>query len=303
MKRSILVSQMSGSSQSLLSLIRHYPLCFYFLITFALTWTLDGLFLGVLHTVTLVGILTPFLGPALSAFILLGLTEGKVGVLRLLRRFLLYRVPLRWYFFVLIVVPVLALFGTLLVPGALSAFQAPDSTFALGYLIIFIEILLVGGPLGEETGWRGFALPRMQQRLGPLVGSLVLGGLWGLWHLPLLIFVPGYNGSAGGLGGTIIAFALFVISTTALTVIFTWVFNNVRGSLLLTILLHTSINAPSDALAKLFPSLSTSFLFTLIPSVCFVGVALLVIVVTRGRLSYDHFQSGMEHLAPEDLVE
>ncbi len=124
----------------------------------------------------------------------------------------------------------------------------PLPLLALPALLV---IFLVGGPLAEEPGWRGFALPRLEERFGPLVGTLLLGTLWGLWHLPLFLFTPGYNGAGTGLVGISLPFLAFVIGEVALAVIFTWVFNNTHGSLLLTMLLHASANT---AIGTVFPT-------------------------------------------------
>jgi membrane protease YdiL (CAAX protease family) len=121
-------------------------------------------------------------------------TEGRAGLGRLLRRFVLWRVGLRWYLFVLVGIPAIMFTGAIVVPGALASFHPLDPLPTLfSYLPFFVVVMVFGGPLLEEPGWRGFALPRMQRLHGPLVGSLILGALWGLWHLaPVLLSVLGY---------------------------------------------------------------------------------------------------------------
>jgi membrane protease YdiL (CAAX protease family) len=111
-----------------------------------------------------------------------------------------------------------------------------------------------------------------------------------LWHLPLFLFIPGYDGVGTGLLGVSIPFFVFVVVTTATAVIFTWTFNNVRGSLLLMMLLHASINTAGGTLLQLFPSLAATQLVHLSPSLVFVVVALLILVAIRGRLSYERYQ-------------
>lgn len=153
----------------------------------------------------------------------------------------------------------------------------------------------------EEPGWRGFALPRLQQRSGPLVGTIILGALWPLWHLPLFLFVPGYDGAGTGFVGIMIPFVGLIIGFIALAVIITWVFNNARGSLLLVMLLHASYDtASTTVLTKLFPSLPTTPLINGLGNltIVFIVVALLVIVATRGRLSYQRYQRETELPAP-----
>jgi hypothetical protein len=122
------------------------------------------------------------------------------------------------------------------------------------------------------------------------VGTLLLGVLWGLWHLPLFLFVPGYNGAGSGFLGILIAFLAFVIVCSAYTVVFTWVFNNTRGSVLLAILLHTSLNTAPALLPSLFPSLARTPLFGVSVLLLWVAVAALLIAITRGRLSYQRYQ-------------
>lgn len=117
---------------------------------------------------------------------------------RLLRRYILWRVSLRWYLVVLLG-PALIMLTIFFVSGAFAAFRAPTPTFLLTSLTLSFMILVGGGPLGEEPGWRGFALPRLQQRFGPLVGTFVLAIFWALWHLPLFLFVTGYDGAGTGL--------------------------------------------------------------------------------------------------------
>jgi membrane protease YdiL (CAAX protease family) len=110
-----------------------------------------------------------------------------------------------------------------------------------GILVVFAVTLLFGGPLGEEIGWRGWLLPRMQSRLSPLLSSLIVGLVWGVWHLPLHLRGVYDAGMGAGLAG----FALRIASSCLLAVIFTWLYNRSRGGLLVVILLHTSVNNTS----------------------------------------------------------
>src|SRR5215467_2649884 len=292
-------------------IMRRYPLFFYFLLAFGFSWAYELTVYRVLLTpgFSLRGVLLDLgftLGPTLAAFVLTALTQGRAGILQLLRRYILWRVGLRWYLLVLLGVPVLLLIAFLPLPGALSALRLPALSFWPTYLLIYLLFLIFEGPLGEEPGWRGFALPRLQQRAGPLVGTLLLGALWGLWHLPLF-FIPGtdwYALSVVGTGmiGHLVPLGVFDIWTIALAITFTWVFNNTRGSLLPAMLLHASINvAPFVLLLKLFPSPSVSTLFGLSWLLVWVVVALFVIVATRGRLSYQ--RSLGETRWPSPVVE
>ena len=131
-----------------------------------------------------------FFGPTLSALLLTAILEGKADVGRLLRGYVRWRVGLRWYLLVLLGIPALVLLSALTVPGVVATFRAPTPHFLLTFLLFYLVLLAFSGPLSEEGGWRGFALPRLQQCYGPLAGTLILGLLWSLWHLPLGLFVP-----------------------------------------------------------------------------------------------------------------
>jgi membrane protease YdiL (CAAX protease family) len=238
------------------------------------------------------------LGPALGAFGVTAVVEGHAGVQELLRRCVRWQVGLRWYLLALLGTPILLLVAVLPLPGAFAALRLPGRLFWLSY-VAWYGVYLVGGPLGEEPGWRGFALPRLEGRAGPLVGTLLLGALWSGWHLPLF-FISGTDqyaiASGSGVLGHLGGFGLFAIWVTALAVILTWVFNNTRGSLLLAMLLHTSINAaPGVLLPALFPSLGG---FGTTWALVWVGAALIVIAATRGRLSYGRYQREARGPAP-----
>src|SRR5215467_9729104 len=299
------------TSNNLSHIMRRYPLFFYFFLAFGFTWAYELTVYRVLLTpgFSLRGLLLDLgftLGPTLAAFVLTAVSQGRAGILQLLRRYILWRVGLRWYLIVLLGVPVLLLISVLPLPGAFSAFRLPALTFWPTFLLFYLLFLVFEGPLGEEPGWRGFALPRLQQRSGPLVGTLLLGVLWGLWHLPLF-FIPGtdhYALSVVGTGmiGHLVPLGVFDIWTIALAITFTWVFNNTRGSLLPAMLLHASINvAPFVLLPTIFPSPSLSTLFGLSWLLVWVVVALFVIVATRGRLSYQ--RSLGETRWPSPVVE
>jgi uncharacterized protein len=262
----------------------------FFVMAYALTWLAwspwylseDGVGLlpydaeGVsdyLNTVALI------VGPTLSAFIVTGVTEGREGVRRLARRIVLWRVSYGWYLFVLLGMPAIVLISTVVVPGALASFRAsavPSTLFL--YVVTTPIFLFAGGPVFEEIGWRGFALPRLQRLYGPLTGSLILGVLWALWHLPLFL-IPSWDTPHGNP----LDVALFVIWAVSISVIFTWVLNNTKGSVLMVILAHGSINSSAVAMYILFPAPAvTGGILNFV--IGFGAVALMVVALTRGRL-------------------
>jgi uncharacterized protein len=222
-------------------------------------------------------------GPTLSAFIMTATTEGRAGVRKLLGRYVLWRVGLRWYVFALLGVPLIMLVGVMIYSMELPNLAALGGpSYLLSYLASFALVTVFGGPLLEEGGWRGFALPRMERLHGPLLASLILAVLWALWHLPEFL-VPSWAASSGG--GGILGITRFTLTAITLTIVITWVFNNTRASLLLAILVHASIDTFSDTLAAIFPAKASA---SLVPYLISFGVvAVVLIVVTRGRLSYE----------------
>jgi uncharacterized protein len=279
-------------------LARH-PLLFYFIIAYAGSWLVwlplalseDGSSVLPFSIPLLLAYFgyAAFLGPFLSGFVMTGATEGREGIGRLLRRFVLWRVGLGWYLFILLGVPSIFALAAVLMPGALGSFAGLAPLSPLPLLILFVFVFFLGGPFAEEPGWRGFALPRLQRRHGPLVGSLILGPLWALWHLPLF-FVP-----AWATPPTILNIVLYVVAATAVNIIFTWVFNNTKGSLLIAILLHAAINTSFATLVVLFATPLVTDYGSTVPMVLgFGALALGVIALTRGRLGYQNYRQEVE---------
>lgn len=273
-------------------LLARHPLSSYFIITFAFSWLmfLPGVltYYGLLSvSPSVIGVLgiVGLLGPVLSGFLMTDLTEGAAGVGDLLRRIVLWRVSIRWYLFVLLGLPAIMVLGTLLRPGALASFDSSAQPFTLAYLLAFVSMVAIGGPLFEEPGWTGFVQPRIQRLHGPLVGVLILGGLWALWHLPGFL-IPSQKLTDVPPRGTVLDFVVFSLALVGLRLVIMWVVNNTRGSVLLAVLTHASWNTfYSAALIGLFPARSVlgSYVNLTIAS-C--GLALVLIVLTWGRLGY-----------------
>lgn len=205
--------------------IKQYPLVAYFVLAYALAWILIPLVVSVSIAF---GLLALF-GPAIAAIIVTGVVEGRAGVKQLLRRAVQGRVALKWIAIAVglpllmsatVVVLNAALMGK---PLAFVPNEAPIFTLILGLLVI-----------GEEIGWRGFALPRLQTRFNSLTASLILGVLWATWHLPNS-FIP-------GMGHYLTAFPVFLVWVISMTVLFTWLANRTRGSLWIAWLFHAAIN-------------------------------------------------------------
>ncbi|QIN80276.1 CPBP family intramembrane metalloprotease [Rubrobacter marinus] len=208
---------------TVLAPIKRYPLIAFFVLAYALTWWVYPL----LQVSPLLGLLG-LVGPALAATIVVAVSGGRTGLKGLWGRLLRWRVGALWYAvaFGLPAALALAAAGLHLLLGA----PTPSRLGELSVLELVIFVLIVG----EELGWRGYALPRLLATRSALVASLVLGLLWSAWHLPAF-FVPG----TPQYGQPIPAFFLF---TTAYSVLFAWIYLHTGGSVLIATLFHGAIN-------------------------------------------------------------
>jgi len=176
-------------------------------------------------------------GPLIAALVMTFLEDGWKGAVGLLKRGVDFRFKKIWLLPILFLPPLIFMGAIFLsvftgaTPLDLSVLTNPG--FAL---IAFFVILLTAGPLQEEFGWRGYALPRLQARFDALVSSLILGVLWWLWHLPL-VFIPDKF-----MVGSLPLFGALLVEMTLMTVLFTWIYNNTGGSILAAMLFHASMN-------------------------------------------------------------
>jgi membrane protease YdiL (CAAX protease family) len=271
--------------------MRSHPLTGYLLVAFVPAWSWFLLALAVwrLPWHGPAASVATFLGPGLAAVVMTAVVGGRTGLRDLLRRCVRWRVAPVWYLVALAGWPALTVAAMLALPGAAAALTAPTAGFATSFLGIFLVVLVFGGPLGEEPGWRGFALPTLQRRIGPLPAALAVGALHGFWHLPVYLLVPGYNGAPPDLPGIGGAFLGFVVSVMAGSVLAAWIFNNARGSLLLAILHHASTNSVGVVLAATLPGWDAMTPSVVVRPLLHVGVAALVVVATRGGLSYARY--------------
>jgi membrane protease YdiL (CAAX protease family) len=174
-------------------------------------------------------------------------------------------------------------------PRIVQIDESPVFAYRVRAFFIY-PALLVGGPLGEEPGWRGFAFPRLQRQYGPLVGTLILGPVWAFWHVP--IWLTAWRVAEMQNIYNVILFVLFI---SLWTFVFTWVFNNTRGSVLVAILVHASGDAfPNAILGPVFPAsvvvtnngVNVGYYGLVI---AYAMLTVLVVVLTRGRLDYEHY--------------
>src|SRR6266566_3336191 len=201
MSQAALVERSTDSSSLVVvRLLRRHPLISFFVMAYAISWTYVIVFLVVWPLPDTIFTDTPeLLGPVVAGFVMTAVMSGRTGVRQLLRRFVMWRVRGVWYLYALVGIPAIYFIGVVLVPGALGSFKAPSLTASLLYPVLFLVVLVLDGPLLEEPGWRGFALPRLQTRWGPLLGTVVLGVLWAAWHFTEYLTDPGFAATNGGL--------------------------------------------------------------------------------------------------------
>jgi membrane protease YdiL (CAAX protease family) len=198
----------------------------FFGLAFALTWC----------TVPMGGFMAA--GPLLAALVVIGVVDGRAGLRELGARMIKWRVGWQWYV-AAIAIPL----GLVVTAGGLNvAFGASDAALArleVSALVMTFALRLVVpvfAPMGEEPGWRGFALPRLQASRSPLQATLILGLLVTAWHVPLVFMTAEHLDP------------VLLLASFAVTFYYTWLFNRTGGSVFITIVAHATEGAVVGAL-------------------------------------------------------
>lgn len=213
----------------------------FLLITFGLAWGILALF--IFMPVQMTGIFGKLTGqhplfflavysPAIAAFTVILFNTGFQGLKGFLSRLLIWRSSLSWYAFLFLGIPLIFVTGSL-IKGNL--FTDPFPFSSLSALLPAMFFAIIKGPV-EEFGWRGLALPLLQRKFVPFWSGLILGIIWGIWHLPAFLL--------SGTQQSEWAFAPFFIGCIALSVIVTPLFNRSNGSILLTAFFHFMLMNP-----------------------------------------------------------
>jgi membrane protease YdiL (CAAX protease family) len=207
--------------------IRRHPLIAFFLLAYVIGWSPWPFYAaGVLPDTNFLPV-----GPLAAALIVAAVTQGRAGLRDLGARLIRWRVP--WFcYFAAVGLPLAVIFGTAWLNVGLGGSPWSLSAFAWADLAILFAVRWINpldGPLGEEPGWRGFALPRLQATRSPLASAAVLGLLAAVWHLPLIF--SGEGNPIGWVG---------LPSTFVITIVYCWLFNRSHGSVLLTMLFHVT---------------------------------------------------------------
>lgn len=219
--------------------MKKQPVLWYFLLAFAFTYGLSFLAASDWPASTVKSVCLIFyqFGPTVAALIVAHALGGWTEIKQLLKKVLVWRVGIQWYLFVFlfpVVARLLAVSVNVLLGGEAPRFFSSATVGFSGIspmlIILFIGIF-IRPSLVEEIGWRGFALPRLQERFGALGASLILGTFWGLWHFHPVNF-PFYKDWM----------LWFLLMAVLGSVIYTWVYNHTDGSILIAALFHASTN-------------------------------------------------------------
>jgi membrane protease YdiL (CAAX protease family) len=239
-------------------------LTLYFVLTYAITWTVWAPILAaaqgwVSWNVPYALYYFGSFGPMLSALVLTALTTGRAGISELFRRVFKWRVEFRYYAFAMLVpigLFVIALLVNRAITGTWSDLSLLGQADYLPYLgpfaVLGLWMLTYG--LGEETGWRGFALPHLQKDRSAASATLILALLWATWHLPAFFFRDTYV-DLGLLG-----FPMFAFMMIFSTMVFTWLYNSTQGSIFIMIIFHAMFNwlSVSEAAGQFTPSIMSA---------------------------------------------
>lgn len=209
-------------------------------------------------------------GPFVAAFLLTAIYEGWSGIKALVKRGLQVKIGWKWYLVAFLLLPLLIGMPLLVaqiageaIPESWALREAEGAPLPIFAVIAFFIIFFTGGPLQEEFGWRGYATDRLQEKFSALWTGIIMGLLWATWHLPLL-FVPReesyYNRPAWGL----------FLTTTLVTILFTWIYNNTNRSIFATLIFHTMFNWSNF----FFPTFETD-----IGGLLFFGLAIILVGV------------------------
>ena len=199
--------------------------------------------------------------------------EGLPGLRLLGQRIIQFRLGWRWYIFTILVV-FTATVGQLTINRLLGI--SFNETLFLTQLANFLPLLILG-PLSEEIGWRGYALPRLQTRWNALTSSVIVGVIWGLWHLPLFMMVGTSQYELG------IPFIGFLVGFIANSVFYTLLYNNTKHSLWSAILFHWIF---TYAMQVVISGITRSPLYNWLEYLPYVIIALVVMVIWGAKTTY-----------------
>jgi len=207
-------------------------------------------------------------GPSVVAIILTRVYEGKVGLKQFLKRVVHFKIGLRWYLTIILLV-LLPTLGQLLIIRLLG--QSFNYMGFITQLGSFIPLIIIG-PLSEELGWRGYALDRLQTKWNALVSSIIVGTLWALWHLPLFYMVGTSQHELH------FSFISFLFALIAHSILYTWLYHNTNRSIWTAVFFHWLFTYCAQVVAS---GVTRSPLYNWLEYSPYILVALIVLIKER----------------------
>lgn len=257
--------------------MKKHPLIWFYVLAFGLSWFgWVPLALGS-HGIApfdnpsfQILLIFPAVGPALAAILVSRSVDGKTGVRSLFKAFTCWRVGFVWYLLA-VLGPVVLFFAGQRITRLFGFPAVHSGQQGFSFSLTVLVSSLIANPW-EEVGWRGFALPRLQKQYNALGASLIVGLLWGLWHLPLFFWVGGPMAEY--------PFLPWFIGLIANTFLFTWLYNSTEGSLLLVALFHIALNMAG----ALIPGVS------IIASAMVSSIAALLVIGIFGQINLSRLE-------------
>jgi len=270
--------------------MKKYALVTFFFLAYLFTWSnwlpqaLNSRGIASIQVPGFVTILSGY-GPALAAIIVVSLAYGRQGLREMFGRLFKWRVGIQWYLIALLM-PAFVIFLAISInkwtggvapdfSSAVFPFGPPETPFIQKLVILILVFILGFDGLGEEIGWRGFALPKLLEGRSALVSSLLLGGLWAVWHFPYALTKGTFLSE--------VPLYWFFINLLALSLIYTWIFNNTNGSLLLVLLFHAAGNTTSNLFPFLPPAASDLRIYYFTIAINCV-IAMVILFLSNGNL-------------------
>ena len=215
----------------------------FFSIAFAFSWIIWGVAVVITNftdidipSAILGIIIIGAFGPSGAAVWLTYKNSGKEAAKKFLKRGVQIKIIPLWVWVAMFLVPAMAWAGAMFF---ISLNQEVSFDFqALLFFLPMVIVMILGGPLQEEYGWRGYALDRLQKRWNALISSIILAVIWSTWHLPLF-FIAGSAQQSLNVG-------MFYISELGISILMTWLHNNSKASIFVALLFHSIINSMGD---------------------------------------------------------
>ncbi len=291
------------------------PLISFFLLTYIISWSIwipiiiyylmDPFTIAVttapIFLVVLVCI--GFFGPTFAALIISALQNGRNGIKNLLSRWTIWKIKIQWYLFIPIFFLLVTFIGIQLYFGFFSIHSKANLILLILLFPQFLEGLIFIGAIAEETGWRGYALPRLMKSKNALSSSIILGTLWACWHLPLNL-ITGLNIPVPL---DLFSFLMFLFMCIGDSIIMTWLFNNTKGSVFICYLYHAASNSIEFIIVYNIEDYATawyySMWFTVIMELIFCVIIVAIYGVRYLSRKYKNKSDFLEILGIADDIE